>query len=164
MNRPAHAIQAAVIFLTNWYLRLMAWFQNLEELPELLRTLCTAIMLIGPIVLLWLVVPGHDTTMNGQRMSYSQLWRSGAGLAGVMGFGLLTTGAWSLAARQRWSRWALVAAFIIPIAVMPKTLTPDLPMLIINCLIPAAVLYAYLFRSERIRAYLEPSGGDKPAA
>src|SRR5690242_5922155 len=121
-------------------------------------------MLVGPIVLILLVVPGHDMTMNGHHMSYSQLWRTGAGLAGVIGFGLFTAGAWGFAARQRWSRWALVAAFILPIPVMPKALVPALPSLVLSCLVPAVVLYAYLFRSERIRVYLERRDNEKSAA
>ena len=164
MNRTARAVDAVAIFLTNRYLRLLACFRNLEELPEVLRIFCTALMLMGPIVLILLVVPGHDITMNGQHMSYSQLWLSGAGLAGLIGFGLFTAGAWGFAARQRWSRWALVAAFILPIPVMPKALVPGLPSLIISCLVPAVVLYAYLFRSERIRVYLEGRDNEKSAA
>jgi hypothetical protein len=144
---------AFVIRLTRAYLQLRAWFQNTMELPHFARLVCDGGMFLGPIALVAALVLFHDWVVNGQRMSYGEFWRSGAGLSVVTFAGLISAGSWGIAARRPWSRWAIVATPVLPIVPFPRSLIPGI-WPIINGVLTAAVLYLYLFHAKSIRTYM----------
>ena len=90
------------------------WWRNTKDLPFPLDMLCQGAMVAGPALLVFLVLPIVEWTVNGRPMSYAELWKSGAGLAFGLFLFLLMIGAWGLAARNLRSRWALVAAPTAP--------------------------------------------------
>src|SRR5438477_11449495 len=86
------------------------WWRNTKDLPFPLDMLCQGAMVAGPVLLVFLVLPIVEWTVNGRQMSYAELWKSAAGLASGLLLFLLMIGAWAFAARTLTSRWALVAA------------------------------------------------------
>jgi hypothetical protein len=76
------------------------WWRNTKELPFPLDMLCQGAMVAGPILLVFLVLPIVEWTINGRQMSYAELWKSGAGLAFGLFLFLLMIGAWGLAAQS----------------------------------------------------------------
>src|SRR5437016_12448917 len=87
-----------------------SWSASTVDLPFPLDMLCQGAMVAGPALLVFLVLPIVEWTVNGRQMSYAELWKSGAGLAFGLFLFLLMIGAWGLAARNRTSPWVLVAA------------------------------------------------------
>ena len=99
-------------------------WQNTKEMPQLLRMFCRGAMVAPPILALLLVLPLMEWTVNGRKVSYSELWSSGAGPVMLAFMVTAAAGAWGLAARASWSRWFWVATPIVPVlvaAVYPKT-------------------------------------------
>src|SRR5262245_52347499 len=94
--------------------RLKIWWRNTSEMPFLLRQLCQGGMVAGPILLIFLCLPIFEWTVNGRRVSYSELWLSGSGVAFALFVSLVAVGCWGLAARRPASRWALVLAPVAP--------------------------------------------------
>jgi hypothetical protein len=135
--------------------RLVMYWRNTKDMPFILGMLCRGGMLACPGLLLFLVIPVNDWTVNGKRMSYAELWQSGAGLSSALFFGLGIVGTWGLAARQPWSRWALVATPILPIVFFPGAMLTDLKFVIINASLTALATYAYLFHLRSVREYLQ---------
>lgn len=90
---------------------------NTKAMPPLLRMFCQGGMVAPPILALLLVLPLVDWTINGKQVSYAELWSSGAGLTMLVFMLVAAAGAWGLAARKRWSRWAWVATPIAPLLV-----------------------------------------------
>lgn len=144
--------------------RLLVYWRNAKEMPTVLSLLCRGGMVAGPVLLFFLLVPIQDWNVNGQPMSYGELWRSGAGVSAATFVGLVTAGTWGMAARRTWSRWALVAAPVLPIIFFPKALVPDLGFVIANGVVTAAVVYGCLFRLQSVREYLQSGHGDDPTA
>src|SRR5438309_1795592 len=62
------------------------WWRNTKDLPFPLDMLCQGAMVAGPVLLVFLVLPIVEWTVNGRQMSYAELWKSGAGLAGTIIF------------------------------------------------------------------------------
>src|SRR5437016_14602188 len=85
-------------------------WRNTKDLPFPLDMLCQGAMVAGPALLVFLVLPIAEWTVNGRQMSYAELWKSGAGLAFGLFLFLLMIGAGRSAARNRTSPWVLVAA------------------------------------------------------
>ncbi len=135
------------------------WWRNTKDLPFPLDMLCQGAMVTGPIMLVFLVLPIVDWTINGRQMSYAELWKSGAGLAFGLFLFLIMIGAWGLAARNLRSRWALVAAPTAPyIASLPFLNSGLLSMEdawfgILGGLVMAAITYACLFHLPAVRRY-----------
>ena len=144
--------------------RIGIYWRNAAEMPLLLGLLCKGGMVAGPILLFFLAVPVMEWTVNGQRMSYSELWRSGAGISLVISGGLITLGTWGMAARQRWCRWALVLAPVLPIAAFPKSFIPEPGFALVNELVTAAIIYGCLFHLRSVQEYLLGSGNDKQSS
>ena len=144
--------------------RLAAYWRNTGDMPFVLRMLCQGAMVAGPLGLLMLVVPLIDVSVNGQRLSYAELWTSGAGLSGLMFAGLVTIWGWGMAARKPWSRWTLVAAPLLPILPFPKELIPDLRGVIVSGIVHAAIAYVLLFHLRSVREYLERGNREGTAA
>lgn len=87
-------------------------------------------------------------------MSYSELWRSGAGISALLFICLVTFGTWGLAARQSWSRWVLVLSPVLPIVAFPKWLVADLGFALVNGLVTATLIYGCLFHLKTVQVYL----------
>jgi hypothetical protein len=135
------------------------YWRNSGEMPRRLRMLCRGAMIGGPILLLFVLAPIRDWDVNGKAMSYGEFWRSGAGLSALCFVGLITVGVWGLAARIGWSRWALVAAPILPIAFFPKSLVPDLGLAIASGFVTAVMTYGCLFHLQSVCDYLRDEQG-----
>ena len=130
------------------------WWRNSKEMPFLLRMLCQGGMIAGPLLLLFLIVPVAPWTVNGKAVSYAELWGSGAGVSAALFIGLITLGTWGMAARKSWTRWALVLAPILPVVPFPKSMLPDLGLLLLNSALTGAVIYVCLFHIKSVRQYL----------
>jgi len=140
--------------------RIGSSWRNTNAMPPLLGLLCKGGMVAGPILLFFLIVPIVDWTVNGQRMSYSELWRSGAGLSAALFIGFVTLGTWGMVARQPWSRWALVLAPVLPIAAFPSLMISE-PGMLVNAIVISAVIYGCLFHLKSVRKYLERHDNDE---
>jgi hypothetical protein len=112
-------------------------------------------MVAGPILLVSLFIPVADVRVNDQVMSYSQFWSSGIGASALLFVGLVTAGAWGMAARARWSRWALVLSQLLPLVPFPRVLSPSVPLSIALGVTGAVIAYLCLFHIPSIRAYVE---------
>ncbi|TMI36779.1 MAG: hypothetical protein E6H41_10120 [Betaproteobacteria bacterium] len=135
------------------------WWRNTKDLPFPLDMLCQGAMVAGPVLLVFLVLPIVEWTVNGRQMSYAELWKSGAGLAFGLFLFLLMIGAWGLAARNLASRWALVAAPAAPYVASVPFLssglisTEDVWFGILGGSLVAAIAYACLFHLPAVRRY-----------
>ena len=136
-------------------LQLRTYWRNTNEMPFVLRRLCQGGMVACPILLFFLILPISDWTVNGQQMSYSELWRSGAGASILAFVGLGTIGCWGMAARKAWSRWALVLVPLLPTAIFPRSLMSDLGVTLIYGFLTGAIIYFCLFRLKAVRYYFE---------
>src|SRR5204862_577162 len=100
---------------------------------------------------------------NGRQMSYSVLWKSGAGIAFVLFLLLLMICAWVLAARHLTSRWALVAAPAAPYVASVPFLnsglisTEDVWFGLLGGSLTAAITYVCLFHLPAVRRYFAAS-------
>jgi len=135
------------------------WWRNTKDLPFPLDMLCQGAMVAGPVLLVFLVLPIVEWTVNGRQMSYAELWKSGAGLAFGLFLFLLMIGAWGLAARNRTSRWALVAAPAAPYVASVPFLnsglisTEDVWFGILGGLLVAVITYVCLFHLPAVSRY-----------
>jgi hypothetical protein len=140
--------------------KIKGWWRNTKDLPFPLDMLCQGAMVAGPILLVSVVLPIVDWTINGRQMSYVELWKSGAGPAFGLFLFLIMIGAWGLAACSLGSRWALVAAPAAPYIASAPFLdsgllsTEDVWFGILGGLLTAAIMYACLFHLPAVRRYL----------
>ena len=140
---------------------ILALWRNTKNMPQLLRMLCQGAMVAPPILAALLVLPLTDWTVNGKQVPYAELWKSGAGLTFLVFTLTATAGAWGLAARKTWARWALVATPVAPVivaALYPKTwfteqASGDLSTWL-SALGMAAIFYACLFFLPSVKAYV----------
>lgn len=104
--------------------KLTPLLKTARELPFGVNILCHGGMVLAPLFVLALILPLSDWEVNGQLMSYHDLWRSGVGPVFSGFFFILGLGCWGMAARKRWARWVLVimmpASFLI-MALFPYT-------------------------------------------
>lgn len=143
---------------------LLALWNNTKAMPQLLRMFCQGGMVAPPILALLLVLPIMDWTVNGRQVSYSEPWSSGAGLTMLVFMLMATAGAWGLAARTRWSRWAWVATPVAPIlvaAVHPRTwftreAAGDASMWV-SAVAASLIIFACLFLVPAVRNYASGS-------
>ncbi len=112
-------------------------------------------MLVCPILFLFTVLPISDWAVNGQLMMYSELWRSGAGVALLVFVGLGLIGCWGMAARKGWSRWALVFVPLLPFATFPRYLIQDFGATLFGGLFTAVIFYLCLFHLKVVRNYFD---------
>ena len=136
-----------------------AW-QNTQDMPALLRMYCQGAMVVTPLLLLLLVLPLFEWTVNGRRVSYAELWSSGAGVVLGVCLALSGLGAWGLAARSSRARWACVAAPSAPLLALPFSRASLLlsglsdASLVAGTLLTSAAVYAALFHVPSVRRYL----------
>ena len=117
-------------------------------------------MVAPPILLAFLVLPLTDWTVNGKSMSYSELWRSDAGVVFGAALLLAAVGGWGIAARVPAARWAWVAAPLLPALLLP--LFPQLAAgsssstlsTIGAGLITSIVVYCALFHVAAVQRYI----------
>lgn len=149
---------------------LLQRWRNTQDLPRLLKVLCQGTMVASPVLLLFLVVPLFDWTVNGRKISYGELWASGAGLAFLLALSLASIGSWGVASRNPRARWALVLVPIAPIAalsVWPSTwLTSQLSYsdLWLNSLFTAALILWGLFGVQSVNKYFASHGTPRSGA
>lgn len=137
-------------------------WQNTQEMPALLRIFCRGGMVAAPILFLFLVLPIAPIKVNGQPVSYADLWSSGIGEILVLFIGLIGIGAWGMAARRGCSRWFVVLAGLLP-AVF-TTLIPNSSKyapgigkadFLAEATITAIFLYACLYMIPSVRRYFK---------
>lgn len=147
---------------------LLQRWRNTQDLPRLLKVLCRGAMVASPILLLFLVVPLFDWTVDGRKVSYGELWASGTGLALLLALSLASIGSWGIASRNPRARWALVFVPIAPTAalsVWPSTwLTSQLSYsgLWLNSLFTAALIFFGLFGVQSVNEYFATRGSSQP--
>ena len=144
--------------------RLKKYWGNTKEMPFLLGMFCQGGMVAAPILLLSIFLPGQEWDVNGHPMEFAKFWRSGAATSALFLAGLGTIGAWGLAARKPWSRWAWVAAPVLPLITFPRELVPDLAMAVLSGRVSAAIIYVCLFRLGSVRAYLNSGANNEQSA
>ena len=139
---------------------LSALWTNTKSMPALLRMFCQGGMVAPPILIALLVLPVMDWTVNGKQVSYVELWSSGAGLSMLLFMVTATAGAWGLAARARWARWAWVATPVAPLLVLaayPSTwFTKEVVLdtsVWLGALATAAIIFACLYWLPAVRRY-----------
>ena len=136
--------------------QLFSYWNNTKEMPEILSLLCQGGMIAAPILLMIIVFPiSPEMTVNGQRMSYSEVWESGVGVSIVLFLGLATVGCWGMAARKVWSRWALIFTPFIGTLSFSQIPSFDLKWALVNCIFTGAVIYGYLFHSKAVEKYFQ---------
>lgn len=146
---------------------LLRTWNNTYEMPPLMRMLCQGAMLAGPILLLTLLVPVADWTVNRRKVSYHELWASGAAIAFLAFTLLVALGSWGIAAKRSVARWAVVAMPVAPFVVAslhPSTwFTHEVTNSFSNWIGSfgmAAMFYGCLFHIPSVRRYFGPTRHD----
>lgn len=147
--------------------RLPAIWRNTRDMPLLLRVMCRGGMIVAPVLLVLLIVPAMNWTVDGRLVSHAQLWRSGAGPALALLMLLVALGCWGLAARRPPSRWLLVAAPVVPYvarALFPDAASALEPWLLVEAVAASLILYVGLFHTGAVRTYLADRGATSPSS
>jgi hypothetical protein len=139
----------------------LALWRNTKSMPLVLRMFCQGAMVAPPILALFLVLPLMEWTVNERKVSYAELWSSGAGPVLLATLAVATFGAWGLASRARWSRWLWVVTPLVPVFVAmacPKTwftegVAGDVDTWL-GALATGALIFACLFLVPSVRAYI----------
>jgi len=141
---------------------LSASWGNTREMPLLMRVLCQGAMVVTPLLILALALPVTDWEVNGQTMTYRDLWTSGNGAMLAVCLGLYCYGAWGLAARRQASRWVLLAASVVPVIFIAAS-ERSIPWLALaNSAICGIAMYFCLFRLRAVRSFMAGAGKDAP--
>ncbi|MFZ6681882.1 hypothetical protein [Undibacterium sp. Tian12W] len=128
----------------------------------MIRILCHGWMFVGPLMLLLLLQPLFNWEVNGQEMTYLELWTTDTvvGLAVFLAMG--TAGCWGMAARKPWARWVLVfmqPALLLMLALYPSTWMAqeglNIADLALQTLIVSLCVYACLFHLPGMRRYYQ---------
>jgi hypothetical protein len=141
---------------------LILW-RNTKEMPEILRMFCQGAMVAPPILAVFVVFPFSDWTVNGRQVPYRELWASGAALTMLVFLLTATAGAWGLAARASWARWAWAAAPVasLLVAVMfPRTWFTEETRSVwlwLNVLGTSVLIYCCMFMIPAVRDYVARS-------
>lgn len=135
---------------------ILSLWRNTQRMPQLLRMFCQGAVVAPPILAALLLLPLTDWTVNGRQVPYTELWRSGAGLTFLVFALTATAGAWGLAARKPWARWALVAA-LYPEMWFTEQASGDLSTWV-SAIGMAAFFYACLFLLPSVKAYVSGNG------
>lgn len=129
-------------------------------MPALLRMYCRGGMVVSPIAFVLLLLPMSPSTVNGQPVSYAELWSSGIGEIFALLISLIGIGAWGMAARSRAGRWFIVLAGLLPgalLILLPSIhkYSPGLSKtkLLAEAAATAIFLYACLFWIPSVKRY-----------
>lgn len=115
-------------------------------------------MVVTPLFILALVLPVTDWEVDGQAMTYRELWTSGNGAMLAVCLGLYCFGAWGLAARRHFSRWVLVTASVAP-AVFIAVSERSIPWLsFTEAAIYGIAMYFCLFRLRAVQLFMAGPG------
>ncbi len=135
-------------------------FKNARELPLVVSILCHGYMVVGPLMLLFMLIPFFDWEIDGRMMTYHELWNSGTFIALVLVLIMATAGAWGMAARVPWARWVLVLmqpAMLLALALFPSTQASQESLsmgdLTLQTLVMSLCVYACLFHLPGMRRY-----------
>jgi hypothetical protein len=141
-----------------FFKRLAGYWQNTQSMPLLLRLLSQGTMVAAPILLLFLLLPIMEWDINGHRVTYTELWHSGQGVAIASSLAFAAAGAWGLAARNSASRWLLVLTPVVPylaLVILPATSSKAFTHGgIASAVFTTVVFYFCLFHLRGVRAYL----------
>ena len=142
--------------------------KNMMELPFVIRVFCNGGMVVCPLMLLFVLLPVFNCEVNGQEMTYRELWTSGTGVVIAFSLAMATAGSWGLAARKPWARWVLVfmePALLLTLALNPSTWMEQEGLtvgeLAVQTLLTSLCIYACLFHLPGMRRYYEAAN---PAA
>jgi len=137
-------------------------------MPALLRMYCQGGMVAAPILILVLVLPIAPFNVNGQPVSYAELWSSGIGEITALFVGFIGIGAWGIAARSSISRWFIVLAGLLPAVFM--TLIPSFYKFapgaskisfLAEAAVTAILLYGCLFWIPSVQRYFNNDGSSR---
>jgi len=142
--------------------RLGSSWRNTREMPLVMRVLCQGAMVVTPLFILALVLPVADWEVDGQTMTYRDLWTSGNGGMLAICFGLCCFGAWGLAARRHSSRWVLVAASVAPAVVIAASGSSIRWLSLIEAAICGIAMYFCLFRLRAVQLFMGGAGNGPP--
>jgi hypothetical protein len=149
--------------------KIISYWENTKDLPSFFGSSVQAGMLLTPLALLYLILP-FGREVNDHYMNYGEFWTSGAGITLFLFVVLDCIGCWGIAARKPNSRWACVFSTIMPMipavlfhylsgAAWCKQATLQAGM--VSAIIPASIIYAYLFHSSAVRAYFKAGKRDQ---
>lgn len=143
--------------------QITSYWRNTKSLPFLLRMIIQGAMVSAPVLLIFVLLPITEWEINGRRLSYTEFWSSGEGVALTIFLVLGIVGSWGFAARVAATRWLLVllpiAPYIIFAIFFPKS-APITIGLIVNMILTAAAIYVCLFRLQAVRSYLGSENND----
>jgi hypothetical protein len=140
--------------------RISKSWRGIGEMPFLLRLLCGGAMVVCPLFLVALCVPGIEWEVDGQDMTYSQLWSSGMGPAGAAWLALGAVGSWALAARVPAARWLLVLMPIAPALVLGCASRQVIPWdSLVGAALTSVGFWLCLFKLKSVKAYLNGKPG-----
>ena len=138
------------------------YWKNTKDMPFLMRMLCQGAMVVTPLFLVLLLFPVMEYEINEKSMSYAELWSSGYGAFFTIFIALVAVGVWGLAARNRFSRWLIVLAPVVPhIAVIMFRIPRGIDTVSISSLgllenaATAIMLYFCLFKLRSVREYFD---------
>lgn len=135
--------------------RVKIYFENIKEMPFLLRISCYGMMFAAPILPLFLLLPNVEVEFNGRKIA-PELWTYGLGVAMAVSMAFVIFGFWGLVARKSTSRWLLVFSPLVPYifwAGLPSQLTAY--DAVVSGALTALVLYVYLFHVKAVREYFD---------
>ena len=142
--------------------RLIVYWKNTKEMPLLVRALCQGGMFVAPLFLVLVAVPFMDWEVDGQPMSYANVWSSGVGPVVAVSLALVAGGAWGLAARNPRSRWLLVVAPIVPSVGLVAyrlsgayTAESEVGETLLEGVVASAVIYVCLFHLSWVKVYMK---------
>jgi hypothetical protein len=136
-------------------------WQNTKTMPWILRFLCQGCMVVAPLMLILLLLPWIEWSMDGQSVGYSERWSSPSGIALALALFLATTGSWGMAARIANSRWLIVASpsvpgLIITLAASARNFRASIETSIwLEAVITSLILYGALFHVNAVRQFFD---------
>ena len=136
-------------------------YESFKKMPTILKFL-TLHALVSILLVFAVVIPGIPIAVNGQQMSYSELWSSGFGIFGVfLGLAFPLCG-WLLLKRAANAR--LVYLVMLTIALIsPYIFSQDIAAAIFGIVITGLVA-GYLYITPSVRAYFASNKALQPTA
>jgi len=130
-------------------------------MPWYARQSCTAGMLVGPLMSLFVLFPILPWRVAGRFVSHAELWSSGLGPIAFSSALVLGIGCWGVAAKNSKARWFLVLWPVVQnlaFLVVPEAPRATLTINLFIGLTGAIVLYICLFHASGARRYFADGG------